>query len=42
MGLRAYAVTHYEKEFGDCLGFNYDFSIQKDFIRLPRCNWCIL
>lgn len=24
MGLRAYAVTKYKKEFGDCLGFNYD------------------
>lgn len=39
MELRAYAVTHYEKEFGDCLGFNYNFdgfidikiqTIQKD------------
>lgn len=24
MGLRAYTVTKYEKDFGDCLGFNYD------------------
>ncbi|EAK0472562.1 hypothetical protein YZ46_07550 [Campylobacter upsaliensis] len=32
MGLRAYAVTHYEKEFGDCLGFNYDLDGFIEFI----------
>lgn len=25
MGLRAYTVIKYEKSYGDCLGFNYDF-----------------
>lgn len=25
MGMRAYAVIEYKKEFGDCLGFNYDY-----------------
>lgn len=25
MGIRAHAVIKYKKEFGDCLGFNYDY-----------------
>ncbi|MCR2060473.1 hypothetical protein [Campylobacter helveticus] len=32
MGCRAYTVTRYEKDFGDCLGFNYDLDGFCEFV----------
>ena len=32
MGCRAYTVTRYEKDYGDCLGFNYDLDGFCEFV----------
>ena len=41
MGLRAYAVTEYKKEFGDCLGFNYDVEGFCEFVEKLRIEFYI-
>ncbi|EPE7069553.1 hypothetical protein ACSL72_000518 [Campylobacter upsaliensis] len=41
MGLRAYTVTKYEKDFGDCLGFNYDIDGFCDFVEKLKIEFYI-
>ena len=33
MGYRAYTIKKYEIEYGDCLGFNYDYEVCINFLR---------
>ncbi|ELL0791706.1 hypothetical protein Q6S85_001336 [Campylobacter upsaliensis] len=41
MGLRAHTVTKYEKDFGDCLGFNYDIDGFCDFVEKLKIEFYI-